>query len=47
VVELRCFAGLNNEEIAEALHVSANTVMRDWNFSKAWLKRELNQTAKA
>jgi RNA polymerase sigma-70 factor (ECF subfamily) len=44
VVELRCFGGLSNEEIAAVLHVSPNTVMRDWNFAKAWLKRELGLT---
>ena len=37
VVELRFFGGLNNEEIASVLDISANTVMRDWNLAKAWL----------
>ena len=41
VVELRFFGGLSNEEIAEALQISANTVMRDWNMAKAWLRREI------
>jgi len=41
VVELRVFGGLTVEESAEALHVSAETVMRDWRFAKAWLTREL------
>jgi RNA polymerase sigma factor (TIGR02999 family) len=41
VVELRLFGGLTVEESAEALHVSAETVMRDWRFAKAWLSREL------
>jgi RNA polymerase sigma factor (TIGR02999 family) len=41
-VELRFFGGLSNEEIAEVLEISANTVMRDWNTAKAWLHRELN-----
>jgi RNA polymerase sigma-70 factor, ECF subfamily len=41
VVELRMFGGLTVEESAEALHVSAETVMRDWRFAKAWLSREL------
>jgi RNA polymerase sigma factor (TIGR02999 family) len=41
VVEMRCFVGLNNAEIAEALDISANTVMRDWNFAEAWLRREI------
>lgn len=41
VVEMRVFAGLENEEIAEVLKVHENTVMRDWTFSKAWLRREI------
>jgi RNA polymerase sigma-70 factor, ECF subfamily len=41
VVELRFFAGLSNEETAEALGVSAKTVMRDWQVAKVWLLREL------
>jgi RNA polymerase sigma factor (TIGR02999 family) len=41
VVELRFFGGLNNDEIAEALQISSNTVMRDWNMAKAWLRREI------
>ena len=42
IVELRFFGGLTNEEIAEVLKVSADTVMRDWRFAKAWLHSELN-----
>ena len=41
VVELRYFAGLNNQEIADVLHISENTVMRDWNLARAWLYRQL------
>jgi DNA-directed RNA polymerase specialized sigma24 family protein len=41
VVELRFFGGLNNDEIAEALQISSNTVMRDWNMAKAFLRREI------
>jgi RNA polymerase sigma factor (TIGR02999 family) len=42
VVELRFFGGLTTEEIAAALHVSPETVMRDWKLAKAWLLRELS-----
>ena len=42
VVEMRFFGGLSVEETAEALHVSADTVMRDWRLAKAWLVRELS-----
>ena len=41
VVELRYFGGLNNEEISEVLQISVNTVMRDWNLAKVWLRREV------
>jgi RNA polymerase sigma factor (sigma-70 family) len=44
VVELRFFGGLSNDEIAEVLKVSANTVMQDWNLAQAWLRRELRNT---
>jgi RNA polymerase sigma-70 factor, ECF subfamily len=41
IVEMRFFGGLNVEETAEVLKVSAVTVMRDWSTAKAWLYREL------
>jgi len=41
VVELRFFGGLTNEEVGEALGVSADTVLRDWKIAKMWLLREL------
>ena len=44
VVELRYFGGLTEEETAEALHISSDTVLRDWKFAKAWLHRELSAT---
>ena len=47
VVELRYFGGLSVEETAEVLGVSAETVMRDWKFAKAWLLRELSPDAPA
>lgn len=43
VVELRFFGGLDNEEIAEVLKISPNTVMRDWKVAKAWLYREMSK----
>jgi len=42
VVELRYFGGLDINETAEALHVSPDTVKRDWRFAKLWLLRELS-----
>ncbi len=44
VVELRFFGGLSVEETAEALGVSAVTVMREWSMAKAWLYNSLNET---
>ena len=41
VVELRFFGGLSVEETAEAMHISVDTVKRDWRFAKLWLLREL------
>ena len=41
VVELRFFAGLNNEEIADVLSIHSNTVLRDWNLARAWLRTRL------
>jgi RNA polymerase sigma factor (TIGR02999 family) len=43
VVELRFFAGLNFDETAEVLKVSAVTVARDWTTARAWLHREMNR----
>ena len=45
VVELKFFGGLEANEIAEVLNVSAKTVLRDWNFAKLWLRRELTANA--
>jgi RNA polymerase sigma-70 factor (ECF subfamily) len=44
IVELRFFGGLTVEETAEALHISAPTVMREWSMAKAWLYNSLNET---
>ncbi len=42
VLELRFFGGLSLDETAEVLGVAQNTVIRDWNFARAWLRRELS-----
>ena len=41
VVECRFFAGLTEEETAEALGVTSRTVRRDWTKAKGWLLRTL------
>ena len=43
VVEMRYFGGLSVEETAGALRVSRETVLRDWQFAKSWLRRELSR----
>ena len=43
VVEMRFFGGLSLEETAEALHISRDTVKRDWKMAKLWLLRELRR----
>lgn len=43
VVELKFFGGLSVDETAAVLRVSAETVVRDWRLSKAWLLREMNR----
>ncbi len=41
VVELHAFTGLDFKEIAAVLDISRSTAIRDWNFSRLWLRREL------
>jgi RNA polymerase sigma-70 factor, ECF subfamily len=41
VVELRFFGGLNIDEMAEVLKISPQSVSRDWNLARAWLRKEL------
>ena len=41
VVELRYYGGLSVEETAEVLNISPVTVLRDWRYAKAWLRREI------
>lgn len=42
-VECRFFAGLTEEETADALEVSLRTVQRDWVRARGWLRRELRR----
>ncbi|MCM3872495.1 MAG: sigma-70 family RNA polymerase sigma factor [Pyrinomonadaceae bacterium] len=41
IVELRFFGGMSIEETAATLGVSPGTVMRDWTFIRAWLRKEM------
>jgi hypothetical protein len=39
---MRFFCGFSVNEVAESLGVAPNTVIRDWSFARAWLRRELS-----
>lgn len=41
VVEMRCFAGLTVDEVANVLGVSPRTVEGDWTHARAWLRRSM------
>ena len=41
IVELRFFAGLTGQEIADLLEISRPTVVRELTMARAWLRREL------
>ena len=43
VVELRFFGGLTEEEAAEVLKVSPETIRRDMRLAKTWLLREMDK----
>jgi RNA polymerase sigma factor (TIGR02999 family) len=43
IVELRFFGGLSIKETADVLNVSEETIRKDWNITKSWLKRELSR----
>lgn len=45
LVHLRFFAGLSIEETADAMEISTRTVIRHWNYARAWLARELKAGA--
>lgn len=42
IVEMRYFAGMTIEEVADALGISPATVKRDWTLARAWLLRALS-----
>jgi RNA polymerase sigma factor (TIGR02999 family) len=43
IVELRYFAGLGIEEVAEVLSISPATVKREWTLARSWLLREMTR----
>ena len=44
IVQLRFFAGLSHDEVAELLGVSAITIKRHWRYARAWLLRQMEGT---
>jgi RNA polymerase sigma factor (TIGR02999 family) len=42
VVELRYFAGLGLEQVAEALGLARRTIDRDWRFARAFIKARMD-----
>lgn len=47
ILELRYFGGLGPKEIAEGLGISSRTVQRHWAMIRAWLLKELEESASA
>jgi RNA polymerase sigma factor (sigma-70 family) len=45
LVKLRYFAGLTQEQAAEALGIGVSTADRDWSYARAWLFREITKGA--
>jgi len=45
VVMYRYFAGLDSEQTASILGVSARTVEREWRFARAWLRRAIEDAS--
>lgn len=43
VVELRFYAGLSVEEVAEVMQLSTATIKREWASARAWLEAELQR----
>jgi RNA polymerase sigma factor (TIGR02999 family) len=43
VVKLRFFAGLTNDQAAEALGIAPSTADNDWAFARCWLRLELER----
>ena len=44
-IKLRFFAGMTNDEAAQALGIPERTPRRHWSFARAWLFREIQRQA--
>lgn len=47
LVKLRYFAGLTNEQAANALGISTSTADNDWAYAKSWLRLEMQNSGTA
>lgn len=45
IVECRYFGGYGDKEIAKALGISPRSLQREWTLARAWLYRELGDSA--
>lgn len=43
VIKLRYFAGMTNEQAAQALGISPSTAKNYWTFARAWILHEIKQ----
>ncbi|HEU0009737.1 MAG TPA: sigma-70 family RNA polymerase sigma factor [Verrucomicrobiae bacterium] len=46
-IKLRFFAGMTNDEAAQALGIPERTARRHWSFARAWLFREIQRQSGA
>jgi RNA polymerase sigma factor (TIGR02999 family) len=46
-IKLRFFAGLTNDEAAQALGIPERKARRHWSFARAWLNREIRRQTEA
>jgi RNA polymerase sigma factor (TIGR02999 family) len=44
IVELHHFAGLKHEVVAETLEISVSLARQKWDYARAWLKADLNNS---
>ena len=43
IIEMRFFAGMTNEQIADVLGISTRTAKRHWRSARAWLREALEE----
>jgi RNA polymerase sigma factor (TIGR02999 family) len=47
IVELRYFAGLSEDAVAQTMEISRSTVAREWQTARTWLYRQLTRIPEA